>query len=204
MTRIQNKGYQRNFMLAMAAYLIVVLLVWPLARTTLSLPLKVLYALAPILPLGFAIWFMARRIFFSDELEQRTHLVGLGVASVVVALFSLVGGFLATAKLLSLEACANLLLWIFPVLMMSYGLARWWVARHYGIDAGCSDEDEAFPAYLRLLSAAGLLAICAVWGYFKSIDGFHLGLLSGMCAGLATAGALMGLLRWRRRRASQQ
>ena len=113
MARIQHKSFQRNFMLAMAAYLIVVLLVWPLARTVASLPLKVLCALAPMVPLVVAIGIMARRILHSDELEQRTHLVGLSVASVVVAVFSMVGGFLATAKLLSLDTCANLLLWIF-------------------------------------------------------------------------------------------
>lgn len=204
MARIQNKVYQRNLMLSMAVYVAVVLLVWPLARTTPSLPLKVLCALAPVVPLLAAIWLMARRILNSDELEQRTHLVGLGVAAVVVALFSLVAGFLATAKLLSLGTCAALLMWIFPVLMLSYGLARWWVARRYGISAGCGDEDESFPKYLRILSAAGLLAICVVWGYFKPIDSFSLGLLSGMCAGLIVVGVLMGLMRWSRRREQRE
>ncbi|HET8942760.1 MAG TPA: hypothetical protein VFN13_12320 [Rudaea sp.] len=204
MTRIKYKSFQRNFLLAMLAYLVVVLLVWPLARTVPSLPLKVLCALAPIVPLAVAMGLMARRILHSDELEQRTHLVGLGVASGVVALFSTVGGFLASAKLLSLDACANLLLWLFPVLMVSYGVARLWVARRYGIAAGCDDEDETFPTYQRLLGAAGLLGICTAWGYYKSIDSFHLGLLSGTCAGLAVSGALLGLLHWRRRRGSHE
>ena len=202
--RTQRKSYQRNSMMAMAAYMLVVLLIWPLARTTPSLPLKFLCALAPVLPLIWAIWLMARRIWNSDELEQRTHLVGLGVASIVVALFSMVGGFLATAKLLSRDACADLLLWIFPILMMSYGIARWRVARQYGLDVGCSGEDEGFPKYLFLLSAAAILAILAVWGYFKPIDNFRLGLVCGMAAVLAVAGIVFGLLRWRRNRESHQ
>ncbi len=196
--RIQKKTYQRDIMFAMAVYMIVVLLIWPMARTASSLPLKILFALAPLVPLIYAIWLMARRIRLSDELEQRTHLVGLGVATIVASIFSLVGGFLANAKLLSLDACAEMLLWVFPVLMISYGIAHFWVRRRYGLDGGC-DDDESFPVYLRLLSAAALLGILTVWGYLRPIDSFRLGLLSGMTAGLAAVGLVLGVRRWLRR-----
>ena len=197
MARIQNKGYQRSLMLAMAAYMIVVLLIWPMARTTPSLLLKIVFALAPLVPLTWAIWLMAKRIWLSDELEQRTHLVGLGVATIVVSVFSLVGGFLANAKLLSQDASAELLLWVFPILLASYGIAQIRVRRHYGLGA-CSN-DESFPTYLRLLSVAVLLAILTVWGYFRPIDNVRLGLLAGMTTGVGVVALIMGVRRFMRR-----
>ncbi|MGH8041790.1 MAG: hypothetical protein ACREPN_07085 [Rudaea sp.] len=198
MNRIQKKTYQRDIMLAMAAYMIVVLVIWPMARTTPSLPLKIAFALAPLVPLTWAIWLMAKRIWFSDELEQRTHLVGLGVATIVVSVFSLVGGFLANAKLMSQDASAELLLWVFPLLLVSYGLAQLRVRRHYGLDGACSN-DESFPTYLRLLGVAVLLAILTVWGYYRPIDSARLGLLAGMTTGVGVVTLIMGVRRWRRR-----
>lgn len=194
----RNKNYQRNFMLAMAAYVVVVLVVWPMARTTPQFFLKVLYALTPMLPLSYAIWLMARKIWYSDELEQRTHLVGLGFATIVVSIFSMVGGFLANAKVLSLDACAELLLWVFPVLMMSYGIGQIWVRRQYGLQGMC-DDDDAFPAYQRLLSAGALGGVVSVWAWFKPIDNFRFGLLIGISGGLGAVGLLLGLRRWLRR-----
>ncbi len=199
MIRTRNKHYQRNVMLAMFAYVAVMLLIWPLGRTTPSMPLKFGIALTPLVPLVYVIWQMARRIWGSDELEQRTHLVGLGVATAAVAVFSLVGGFLATAKLLSRDSCAALLMWVFPVLVFSYGAARWWVARQYGIQAGCDDDDSAFPMYQRMLAAAALIGVVAVWAFFRGIDSFRLGLLSGMAAGLIAVGAVLAVRRWLRR-----
>lgn len=197
-SRNRKRHFQRNFMLAMIAYVFVVLLAWPMARSTTSLSLKVLLALSPMVPLTIAIWFMARRIWHSDELEQRTHLLALGVATIVVSIFSMVGGFLATAKVFSLDTCAELLMWVFPVLMMSYGVAHWWVGRHYGLEHMC-DDDESFPAYLRLLVAAAVLGLLAVWAYFKHIDSARLGLLCGMAAGIGAVGLVMAVNRWMRR-----
>lgn len=195
--QIQKKTYERDIMLAMAAYMFVVLLIWPMARTTSSLSLKIVFALAPLVPLTWAIWLMAKRIWLSDELEQRTHLVGLGVATIVVSVFSLVGGFLANAKLLSQGASAELLLWVFPILLVSYGIAQIRVRRHYGL-GGCSNE-ESFPTYLRLLGAAFLLSILTVWGYFRPIDNVSLGLLAGMTTGVGVLGLIMSVRRFMRR-----
>ena len=196
--QIQKKTYERDLMLAMAAYMIVVLLIWPLARTTPSLSLKIVFSLAPLVPLTWAIWLMAKRIWLSDELEQRTHLVGLGVATIVVSVFSLVGGFLANAKLLSQGASAKLLLWVFPILLVSYGIAQIGVRRHYGLDGACSN-DESFPTYLRLLSVAVLLSILTVWGYFRPIDNVRLGLLAGMTTAVGVAALIMSVRRFMRR-----
>jgi len=97
MPRSIEKLYRQRLMLAMAIYIGVMLLAWPLVRTTDSLSLKVVLALAPVLPMLYVVWLMVRRVWHSDELEQRTHLIALGASTVVVGVLSLVGGFLAAA-----------------------------------------------------------------------------------------------------------
>lgn len=58
----------------------------------------------------YVIGLLARKIAQSDELEQRTHLVGLGVAVALVATLGLVGGMLAAFGALVLDGTALLLL----------------------------------------------------------------------------------------------
>src|SRR5215475_1386435 len=123
MPRMAQRTYDRRIMLAMTVYVVVLLAVWPLAKAT-SEPLpKIGYALTPVLPLFYVIWLMARKILQSDELEQRTHLIGLGVAAAVVSVLSLISGFLAAAGAMTLDATSVVLMWIFPLLMLSYGAA---------------------------------------------------------------------------------
>jgi hypothetical protein len=160
-----------------------------------------LFALLPVVPMIYVIWLLAQRIRASDELEQRTHLIGLGVATGVVAVISLVGGFLAAGRILSLEGAASFLLFIFPLLLLVYTATRAWVARRYGIDALC--DDDGVPLYQKFLVGALVLAAVAVWAYRKGAGDFELGMLAGMAGVLAAGALLFGLRRWRRRHARQ-
>lgn len=142
MPRMNNKRYEQRVMLAMAAYMGVLFGANALLRTTVSLPLKVLLALLPALPVLYVITLMWRRIRGSDELEQRTHLVALGAAAALLSAASLIGGFLAGGGVLHLGG--DVLIWVFPVLMASYGVAYQRVARHYGIECACAEERSAW------------------------------------------------------------
>ena len=198
MTRLTARQYGRRSTLAMIVYVALMLLVWPQVRSTAELSTKVLLALVPVLPMLYVIWLMARRILGSDELEQRTHLIGLGAATGASAVFSLVCGFLAAARVFELESVAMLLFWVFPVQMFCYGAVRWWAARRYGSDAGCDDED-GMPNYLRFGIVGVLFAIAAWWGWSRAMEATGLGVLAGMaCAFLAFA-LLFAVRRWRRR-----
>jgi len=197
--RNANRTYQRQVMITMAAYTLILILVWPLARSATELPQKVLLALTPVLPLIYVIWLMGRRIWTSDELEQRTHLIGLGAATAVVSLYSLIGGFLAAAKVLSPSTSAALLLFVFPILMICYGGTRVWVARQYGGDAFCED-DEGMPLYLRLLLCAAVFAAIAVWALLQAKDDMAIGVASGAAATLGVAAVLLYLRRRRKQR----
>lgn len=156
MPRLDNKRYERQVALAMAVYVAVLLGVWPLLHVAHGLLPKTLLALAPVVPLLYVIVLMGRRICASDELEQRTHLVALGVSTALVSGLSTIGGFLAMGGVLHVDG--SVLFGVFPVLLLGYALTRKWVARRYGVESLCAEEGSTWlPAYF---AATGLLMAC--------------------------------------------
>ncbi len=179
MARLTQRQYQQRLLVAMTIYVAVMLLVWPSARSVAQLPLKVLLAMTPLPPMFYALALMARRIRESDELEQRTHLVGLAVATGLTAALSLAGGFLAASRVLPVDG--SILIWVFPVMMISYSVTRARVSRAYGGDPGCGEEGGGrWTAVLRLL----LLTVAALYGWGHGWDDYRLGLACGIVAGL--------------------
>lgn len=193
MSRFTEKQYQRHATLAGAAYIVAMLLVWPLTRTAGSLPLKVLLALLPLLPMFYLIGMLGRRIRDSDELEQRTHLVALGVSSAVIATLSLVGGFLAAARVVPLDG--TILIWVFPLMVICYSVTRWWVARRYGAAGACEDEG-GLPMYLRFLLMALAMGVVALFAHLRHND-MGTGTALGMGTAFILFGVVSGLPRWR-------
>jgi len=196
MSRMTERQYRRRTSLAALAYLLAMLLVWPLARGQHGMLLKGLLALVPAVPMLYLMVQMAARIRASDELEQRVHMQALGMACGVVCAASLIGGLLAAAGALRVQG--DILVWVFPLIMSCYGLGRWWlVTRHYGGSTGCEDGSD-FPLYQRLLVLAGLIAIIlAVCWWRGQIGPLALGMLVGMLLVLLPV-AVYRLLRRRR------
>jgi small-conductance mechanosensitive channel len=199
MVRLSQQSHQRRIMIAMAIYVAVFLWVWPLARSTDALWLKAAYALAPVPPLLYVIWLMARRVLAGDELEQRTHLIGLGVAAAAVSIFGIVSGFLAAAHVLSLDWTATALVWIFPLLVVVYSAARAYAARRYG---GSACDDVEMSSALRFLYLAVLFAAIAACVYWRKGDADGAGLAAGMAAGMLSCAAFFALRQRLRRRVS--
>lgn len=194
MARLNYRQYRQRMLAAMALYTGFMLLVWPAVPTMASLPLKALLALTPLVPMFYVLALLARRIRDSDELEQRTHLIALGVSTGVTAALSLLGGFLCIAHLVALDG--SVLIWVFPVMMICYGATRWYVGRAYGLDTGCDEGDRATGAqYFVLLGI--IMAVAAAYGWRHGWDDFRVGLLTGMAGALLLGGALKGLLRKR-------
>jgi hypothetical protein len=198
MSRLSEKQYTSRVLVAMVFYTGFMLLAWPLVRTTTSVPLKVCLALAPVVPMLYVIGLMFRRIRESDELEQRMHLVGLGVATALVGALSLIGGFLSAAGLLKLDG--SVLIWVFPITVICYGFTRWWVSRRYGAEAAC-DDDAAVPRYIWFL-LGGCIGLAMAWFCRHSLDDTSLGFLCGAGAGFLCMGLAGGFARWQRRRQS--
>ena len=200
MARLSERAHQRRLMIAMAIYVALFLWVWPLARSADALWLKTVYALTPVPPVLYVIWLMARRVLAGDELEQRTHLVGLGVAAAAVSIFGLVAGFLASAQVFTRDWAATALVWMFPLLMVVYTAARAQAARRYGGGA-CDAEGTSRAAGFLYLAA--VFAAIAAYVYWRKGDAQDTGLAVGMAAGMLI-GAVFFALRQRLRRRSAQ
>lgn len=201
MTNQAQKRYQIRILLAMAIYVVVLLSVWPLAKSTVEVWLKALYALAPVPPILYVIWLMARRVLASDELEQRTHLIGLGVAAAVVSVFGIVSGFLAAAHVLPPDGAAAMLVWIFPLMIVVYSIAQGYAARRYGSSI-CFEE--GLPLALRFLYAVAICAAVAAYLYWRKGDMEGAGTALGMATGVVLGGALFALLKWWRKRSARE
>ncbi len=198
MPRLSNTQYETRVFAAMSVYVVLVIALLPLARRADDTMLRLVYSLLPVLPLLYVVWLLGRRIWQSDELEQRTHLIGLGAASAVVSVFSLVGGFLSVTKTLPPEAAPALLIWVFPIMLFAYSLARWWAARQYG-GSLCDDADGGMPMYLRCVMLALIFGAVAIWAYLRSKDAFAIGLFCGIAATFAIAALIFGMRRRLRR-----
>jgi hypothetical protein len=194
MPRFNESRYRTQLSVAMVAYMAAMLLVWPLSRTAASVPLKVVLAVVPVLPMLFVIGLLARRISASDEFEQRVHLVALGAATALLGALSLIGGFLAAAGVLRLDG--SILIWVFPVTMIGYGLSRWWLlVRHYGGSAAC--EGSSPLGWRLLLLAVLVLMVLGVAWWRGRVGDFEAGLLVGLAPGVLI---LLVVLLWRRLR----
>ncbi|WP_426687829.1 hypothetical protein [Rhodanobacter ginsengiterrae] len=179
MSRLSNKSYQWQTLLSMVVYVALLLLVWPLARTVDGVAARGVLALAPVAPMLYLFMLMARRIRDSDELEQRMHLVALGVATMLTAALSLVGGFLAAAHVLAIDG--SILIWVFPVLMASYGATRSMLVRRYGGDMFACEGESGIPTHVRAFLAALLMAAVAIFARVKQ-DSHAAGIFVGMTA----------------------
>jgi hypothetical protein len=197
MTRLSQKQYESRVVIAMMFYSGLMLFAWPLLRGVTSLPLKWLLALAPALPVIYVVKLLAQRIGSSDEFEQRTHLVALGVAAAVTSSLSLAGGFLSIAGVLKLDG--SVLIWVFPVMMGSYGVARWRVLRGYGASiASCEDEKSTW-FYLRFVLLGVTLLMLGLLCRHQMSD-YSLGFVYGTGASFTVSGIALVLLRKYRHR----
>ena len=122
MARVSKGKYNLQVAAIMAVYVALMLFEWPLVGKTEGLVLRTLLALLPALPVVAVIALMARMVMRGDELEQRLHLLALSVAVGVISVASIVGGFLAIAKVWTVGG--EILFWVFPALCMVYGITR--------------------------------------------------------------------------------
>lgn len=195
-----HQRYQRELWPAMAAYMLIMFLLWPLLPRVHSELLKVVLAVLPVLPVLFVVRAMVRLVLGGDELEQRIHLIGLAVATTAVSTLSLIGGFLAAAGVVSLDG--SVLIWVWPLLVMLYAAGRSWAGRRYGARGDVLCESRASRHWRLLLVALVLLVIAGIGRH--QLGDEQLGMLCGMAAGLALVALVLALLRRRRRDGSDE
>lgn len=95
-----------------------------------SVPLRALVAVLPVLPIGMMMLAALRYLREIDELQRRIETDAIGVASLLVSLLYFAGGMLQKAKVIDLDAGVAMI-WVFPLLCATYGIAKMIVTRRY-------------------------------------------------------------------------
>jgi hypothetical protein len=129
--RAVHKRYLREFIPAMSAYVLLVMLYGRLMPRTQSVPWRVVLAVLPLLPTVLVIRAIVRVIRDQDELERRIDLEAIAIAAMSTGFgyFSL--GFLLNAGIGLKIAPESMAIWVLPCLFASYGVAKLLVARRY-------------------------------------------------------------------------
>jgi len=126
-----RRRYLREFLPPMLAYVLVLFLsLWLLKRLPEPGLLRGLVALAPVLPIALALRAIVRYIRDVDELQQRIELEAVSIATALVSLLYLAGGFLQLAGVIDVSA-GLAMIWVFPLVCFAYGITKAVVARRY-------------------------------------------------------------------------
>ncbi|MEO5963277.1 MAG: hypothetical protein ABIO75_00990 [Thermomonas sp.] len=122
--------YLREFMPAMIGYVLTLFLsVWLLKRVD-EPGLRALVALLPVPAIGLALRAIIRYIRDVDELQQRIELEAVSFAAAFVSIVYVSGGFLQLARVIDIPSGVAMI-WVFPLICASYGLAKMVVARRF-------------------------------------------------------------------------
>jgi hypothetical protein len=126
-----RRRYLREFMPAMAVYVVAVLLsTWLLRRVDVPV-VRALVALMPVPAIALAMRAIVRYIRDSDELQRRIELEAVSIATAFVSLSYLAAGFLQSARVIDIPANVAMI-WVFPLVCLTYGVAKLAVMRRYG------------------------------------------------------------------------
>jgi hypothetical protein len=124
------RRYYRDMGWAMGAY-VAVMLVWKrLLDMVGETWLRVLVALFPALLVVWVMRAFVRYVRDSDEMQRRIELESGSVAALLVSAGYMAAGFLQTADLISIPAKVAML-WVFPSLCFTYGIAKVFISRRY-------------------------------------------------------------------------
>jgi len=129
--RAVHKRYLREFIPAMSAYVLLILLYGVLMPRMEGMPWRVVLALLPLLPVAMVIRAIVRVIRDQDELERRIDLEAIAIAAMTTGFGYFSFGFLLNADIGLEIAPASIAIWVMPCLFASFGVAKLLVARRY-------------------------------------------------------------------------
>jgi hypothetical protein len=125
-----RRRYLREFVPAMAAYVVLVTLsVWLLKRVDAP-ALRAVVALMPVPAVALAVRAIMRYIRDADELQRRIELEAVSIATAFVSLGYLTAGLLQSAKVIDIPSSVAMI-WVFPLLCLGYALVKVAVSRRY-------------------------------------------------------------------------
>jgi hypothetical protein len=111
-----RRKYQLELGASLAAYIVVLFGSLTLAKSIEHGALRTALLLTPVIPIGLAIWVIARQFRRMDEFVRLRSLEGLAIAAAVTAGLSLTYGFLEGAGFPRLS-----MFWVWPVMGFVWG-----------------------------------------------------------------------------------
>jgi hypothetical protein len=121
-----SKRYARDFMIAMAAYVIIIIASRLILNNLGELPWRYPIAVLPAIPVIFLITGFMRYLSGIDELQQRIQLQAIGFAAGTTGLLTFAYGLLELAGLPQFST-----FFIFPMMVLLWGVGLSYFSRSY-------------------------------------------------------------------------
>lgn len=125
-----RRRYMREFMPAMAAYIVLLFASLVLLKQVEEPVLRALLALLPVAPIALVLRAIIRFIRDADELQRQIELEAVSFSTALVSLLYMSGGFLQLARVIDVPAGAAMI-WVFPLVCLVYGIAKILVSRRF-------------------------------------------------------------------------
>lgn len=129
-TPAMRRRYLREFLPPMAGYVVLVAASVTLLKHVEATWLRAAVALMPLPAIALAMRAFVRHVRDTDELQRRIELEAVSLATLLVSMLYLGGGFLQAAKVIDVRGAVTMI-WLFPLICVSYGLTKLVVARRY-------------------------------------------------------------------------
>lgn len=123
------KRYFREFIYSMIAYILTLSVSLIGLGFFADYPLnaaRIIVALAPVIPIIFMLLSFLKYLSRIDELQQRIQLLAIGFAAGATSLLTFSYGFLENVGFPPIS-----LLWVFPVMILLWGLGLAFISRRY-------------------------------------------------------------------------
>ena len=131
--RTAHRTYLKTFIPAMLAYVGVLfasILISKKLGSDVSVYLRAMLALSPVVPIIFVCAALIRFLRDSDELERKIELEAIALSGLFTGVIFLCLGFLANSGIIYLDG-AGVAIWVFPCLFGLYGVAKCFASWRY-------------------------------------------------------------------------
>ncbi|MDF3982745.1 hypothetical protein P3W24_14325 [Luteibacter sp. PPL201] len=129
--RAVHKRYFRELLPAMLVYCVLIVLSVYWLKTLEGTAMRTLVTLLPVVPIAFVLRAMVRVIRDQDEFERLIDLQAIAIGGGAGCFGFFTYGMLLNAKVLPVPPGEAVAIWVFPVLMFCFGVAKCLCRLHY-------------------------------------------------------------------------
>src|SRR5690606_17625783 len=125
-----RRRYLREFVPAMVAYVVLLIVSILLLKRVEDRALRAVRPLMPVASIALTLSAIVRYIRDANELQRQIELEAVSLDTALVSLLYMAGGFLQLAKVIDIPSGVAMI-WVFPLLCATYGLLKAVVARRF-------------------------------------------------------------------------